>query len=1694
MSILQLRLSTKIDIYIGLSETRSPQSLFLLKSILTILLILIASGVSFSKACPDRPAALVVSPLKNPKRGGIDSEKDQAALDRSPSSVATLSGLVISKGALSPAFSSNVQAYTTYLESVITSITVTPTSSDSTATITVNGLAVKSGNASAPIPLNMGQNAITIQVTAQDGVTIDSYSINLILFLSANASLANLTFNAGSLSPTFASAVLGYNANVANTVNSVTVTPVASDSLATITVNNTLNVSGAASGFIPLNVGQNTITVKVTAGNGVATRTYTVTITRAASSNAALASMAVSAGTLSPAFGSGILTYTDSVGNSVSAITVTPVAADSTATITVNNIPVTTGFASGPLSLSVGQNVITVQVTAQDGVTVSNYTITVSRAPSSNANLANLTLSTGTLSPAFTGSTMAYSSSVNNNVTSITITPLLADSTASVTVNSAIVASGLASASIPLSVGQNTITVQVTAQDGVTVSSYTITVSRPPSSNANLANLTLSTGTLSPAFAGSTMTYSSTVNSNVTSITITPLLADSTASVTVNSAIVASGLASASIPLSVGQNTITVLVSAQDGVTTNTYTLTVTRAQSSDASLADMAISQGALSPAFSSDSTSYTASIQLAKKDHLIYTIGDSVTGELDVYQTSLYQLLNKRFTIVNFGISGERTLEMVQRFPMVISAAPDYVIVMLGIDDVVNQNPSITQMEMSLQTIYTAAHNAGIKVIALTITPFKGHVKWTASGQAVADTVNAWMPTAANVDYVIDTYAALADPSNPQHLLPLYDSGDHLHPTQAGLKAIANAIYSGANFTQNPAVDQYNAADTSITVTPATSDPNAIAAVNGVILSPGSSSSPIPLSVGINNVVADVTAQDGTKSSYRIKIVCTPSGNANLADLYLHGGAAGRNMRPFFATDSTNYHTSVGYDTTVMQVRATTMDKTATITINGIAVLSGVISYNIPLNIGPNLITTVVTAADGITTKTYTITVNRLLPNNALLNSIVISPSAPKTSVSGPGFANYVASVANGVASVTITSVSQDPGATIMVNGIAVASGTPSPAIPLVVGPNTITTTVTAQNGTTTNSYVITLTRAPSSNAGLSGLAISPSASKTLVPGPGYANYTASVASGISSVTITPTTADPTATVSVNGINVASGVASPAIPLGVGANIITTLVTAQNGTTNSYIITITRAPLSSLSSNALLSALVIKPSAVKTVVPGPGYINYTASVPNAVTSITITPSTIDPTASVRINGAAVASGNASAPIQLAVGTNTITTIVTAQDGVTTKSYIIAVTRAGSSNSLLSALAISPPAVKTTIPGPGFANYVASVPNWVGSVTITATTVDTTARVTVNGTTAKSGTASGGIPLVAGQNTITTLVTAQDGTTRTYIITVTRAPSSNASLSALAMAPSTAKTPVSGPGYANYVASVANSVNSVTITPTTVDPSATVNVNGMVVKSGTASGGIPLVVGQNAITTVVTAQDGVTTKSYIITITRASSSNALLSAISISPYAPKTTISGPGNANYTASVSNAISSASITAISQDQTAAIAVNGMTVTSGTASPAIPLTIGQNLITTVVTAQDGITNKTYLITITRAAGSVNIPYVADNEVSGNDLKPVDNGIRVHQGLSPNGDGINDFLVIDGIDNFPDNKLTIVDRNGLQVFEVKGYDNIWKIFDGHSNKTGKMQSPGTYFYSLDYTSTGVTKHKTGFIILKY
>jgi len=206
----------------------------------------------------------------------------------------------------------------------------------------------------------------------------------------------------------------------------------------------------------------------------------------------------------------------------------------------------------------------------------------------SDATLTNLVPSAGTLNPAFDSGTFSYTASVPYATNSMTVTPTTTDPNATNTVNGSFVAYSSPSAPISLSEGANVITTEVVSADTTATNIYLLTVTRAAAitADATLTNLVPSTGTLSPAFASGTFSYTESVPYATTSLTVTPYAAaDTNATITVNGTNVVSGAASGSINLNEGANVITTVVVSQDASATNTYTLTVTRAGSAPRNL-----------------------------------------------------------------------------------------------------------------------------------------------------------------------------------------------------------------------------------------------------------------------------------------------------------------------------------------------------------------------------------------------------------------------------------------------------------------------------------------------------------------------------------------------------------------------------------------------------------------------------------------------------------------------------------------------------------------------------------------------------------------------------------------------------------------------------------------------------------------------------------------------------------------------------------------------------------------------------------------------------------------------------------------------------------------------------------------------------------------------------------------------------
>jgi lysophospholipase L1-like esterase len=121
--------------------------------------------------------------------------------------------------------------------------------------------------------------------------------------------------------------------------------------------------------------------------------------------------------------------------------------------------------------------------------------------------------------------------------------------------------------------------------------------------------------------------------------------------------------------------------------------------------------------------------------------------------------------------------------------------VILLEGINDIGHHGPEITakRIERGYRHLIERAHRKGLRIIGGTLTPFKNTTipgYYSPAKEATREAVNRWIRTSGAFDGVVDFDRALRDPSDPLMMRPEYDSGDHLHPNDAGDRAMAAAV----------------------------------------------------------------------------------------------------------------------------------------------------------------------------------------------------------------------------------------------------------------------------------------------------------------------------------------------------------------------------------------------------------------------------------------------------------------------------------------------------------------------------------------------------------------------------------------------------------------------------------------------------------------------------------------------------------------------------------------------------------------------------------------------------------------------------------------------------------------------------------------------------------------------------------------
>jgi len=195
------------------------------------------------------------------------------------------------------------------------------------------------------------------------------------------------------------------------------------------------------------------------------------------------------------------------------------------------------------------------------------------------------------------------------------------------------------------------------------------------------------------------------------------------------------------------------------------------------------------------------------------IVAFGDSITDTSNTKDadTRWPDALAKRLTgkkrqqvsIANEGIAGTRVLtnrfNALERFDRDVLSIPgvSHVILLEGINDIRGAWRENRSDQFSAETlivgykqIIARAHDKGIRVILGTILPYKGERYWNEWGENVRQNVNTWIRTTRETDGFIDFDKTLRDPADLTRLAPRYDSGDKLHPSDAGLAAMAAAI----------------------------------------------------------------------------------------------------------------------------------------------------------------------------------------------------------------------------------------------------------------------------------------------------------------------------------------------------------------------------------------------------------------------------------------------------------------------------------------------------------------------------------------------------------------------------------------------------------------------------------------------------------------------------------------------------------------------------------------------------------------------------------------------------------------------------------------------------------------------------------------------------------------------------------------
>ncbi len=1148
---------------------------------------------------------------------------------------ANLSGLNVTSskaGSLSPAFSANTTEYTYNTDADETSVNISYTKADEHATVVTTPANLTGINPRTT-------SSVTIEVTPEDTTqTKKTYTITFAVAKSSNANLSDLTLDGATVTD-FDKDTLTYNVTYPQDKVSVEIAATPEDDRVK-SISNT--------GTTVLDYGLNTVKLLVTAEDNTTTKEYTLNITRTKKDNANLSDLKVD-NVQVPGFAADKLVYDlDDVGYTKSSVNITYTKADGDATVT----------GDGTRNLSVGDNELVVTVTAQNGTTTKEYKINIHR-KNNNANLSALNVTsskTGSLDPNFSAGTTSYTYNTDADETSVNIAYTKADENASVVTTPANL-TGINPRTT------SSVTIEVTPEDTTqTKKTYTITFAVAKSSNANLSDLTID-GTTVDNFNKDTISYNVTVPTTTEGVLVGATPEDDR---------VKSISGTLYQTLDYGLNEIPVTVTAEDGTTTKTYTLNITRTKKSDADFLDLQV-DGVTVPGFSVNDPTGTN-----------YDLGSVVSTKTSIEITVIK-------SDSDATISGDGTKNLVigdNTFPVTITAQNG--------TDSKTYNIKVRRMNNAnnLESLTITSDPAG--TLDPGFDPETTGYTYNVDADEDSVTISATVPEGSGAR--VEGAGTYNPATTPVVTIKVFAEDNTEKDYVINL---VRADSSNANLSDltidGTTIDGFDPNETTYNITvpsdKATIEIGATAADDRIQSLTGDGEK--DLSFGNNQFPITVVAQDGTQKVYYVNVTRSLKNNANLSDLTADGVTV-PGFDPDDPTGTVYDLGEVNSDKETIIIGAVLADNDARVTGDGTKTLTT----------GVNEFPVTVTAQDNTTSKTYIVKVKKLSSDSSLSG---LEIQADTTGNLDPDFDptktdyTYTSDPDEDEVTIVVTPV---PGATAVIVGHPDGKVNPQDG-------EDVQVIVTAEDGSNTI-YTIHVERGLSDNNYLDqleveGFDISPDFDKD------EDHYTLTVDADVDKVNIIAHPEDDRASITNN-----SDVGEKELDF--GSNPFTITVKAENGDERPYYITIER----ELNDDVKLSDLKVDGETINGFDPEtPSY--DLGEVGNDVESLTITGTPQDDNATVEVEGA-----DENGVVPLEVGENTIRVKVTAQDG-TEGYYTITVDRAADDNNDLKALEVENYTLDPEF-DPNVTGYSITVPYDEDGVTVNATPDDDTAEVTVEG------------------------------------------------------------------------------------------------------------------------------------------------------------------------------------------------------------------------------------------------------------------------------------------------------------------------------------------------------------------------